>query len=150
MITEVTEEVEQYLEDTSEPPLHEQFTADELIDYYVNIRNRKKEIEEKHKEELAPFVKGLEDIEYSLSILLDGQDTTSMKGSSGTASYRTYTSIKVVDRFVLDKWVQDTGNTEVYESRVSKSALKELNLEAPPGTEKSEYRKVIVTAPRKR
>lgn len=151
MSEEVDEGVEQYLEDTTETPLHEEFTADELIGYYIGIRDRKKEIEEQHKEELKPLNDGLADIEYALSILLDEQGTTSMKGSSGSANYRTYASVKVADRFALDDWVKRTGNTEIYESRVSMTAFQELGLEAdPPGTERSEYKRVIVSAPRKR
>lgn len=147
---EVSEEVEQYLEDTEEEPLHEQFTVDELIAYYIGIRSRKESLEAKHKETVKPLNDGLADIEYALSILLDKQGSTSMKCDKGTANYRTQESLKVVDRVVLDDWVKRTGNTEVYESRVNKSALKELGLDDPPGTERSQYRKVVVSAPRKR
>lgn len=146
----VSEEVEQYLEDTTETPLHEEYSVDELVYYFLQFRKQIEDKEAQLKEEVKPLKKAMADIEYSLSILLDSNDMTGMRGESGSVHYRNQESVKVSDRMALDDWVLRTGNTEVYESRISKNALKDLEIADPPGTERSTYRKVIVSAPRKR
>lgn len=150
---DVADDVEDYLEATTEEPLHKRFTTEQLVDAYIQLKDSIKQKEDDLAEALKPDKKLLAEIETSLSLVLEQAGGDAVKTRAGTAAFRTYQSFRVVDRMALDQFTRENDAAELYESRVAKTMAARILEEtgsAPPGVELSEYTKVVVTRPRTR
>lgn len=149
----VTDDVEKYLSDTTEAPLRDSFTTTELVEGYLKLKQSIQARKDQLDKELEPEQQLLAKITDALSLVLDEAGGSAVKTPAGSAGYRTYHSYKVVDRLALDAYIRETGNLALLESRVSGSAVDQLELapgDMPPGVETSSYSKVVVTPPRNR
>jgi hypothetical protein len=116
-------------------------TPADMTQKYLQLRARIHEIEDKHKEELAPY----QDLKFRLETLLldhlnkDGLE--SVKCSAGTAFKSTVTSVSVRDWPATLAYIMDNEMWDLLEARVSKTAALEIINEnkAPiPGVEISQ------------
>ena len=101
-------------------------TPAEMTKKYLLLRERIKQIEDKHKAELAPYL----DMKFQLgTALLDhlnqnGLDST--KCSDGTAFKSTVTSVTVRDWPATLGYIRKHNLWDLLEARVSKSAAVEI------------------------
>jgi hypothetical protein len=107
-----------------------------LIDTYVKARDRKKEVEDRHKEELRPIQKLMDTLSQRILNEFNELGMDSAKTDAGTAYRLIQTSATVADRDSFMRFVQQESAWDFLESRVSKKAVEEyvdLNGEVPPG-----------------
>lgn len=115
--------------------------VDKLIEHYVHLRDRKAEIEARHKDELAPLKEDMSKIEGALQKLMNDQGVKQLKGEHGTAFQQEQTSAKVVDWDKTLSFVQENERWDLLERRVNKTAALEEDV---PGVEVSRAFKVNV------
>jgi hypothetical protein len=94
-----------------------------LVEKYRQLRDKKKEVEDRHKTELAPFKQAMEQIETMLLSGLNQLNANSVQTPAGTAYRTTRTSYGVEDPAAFRAWVEAQNKPEFYENRVSKEAL---------------------------
>jgi hypothetical protein len=113
-------------------------TPAEMTERYLQLRARIKQLEDKHKEELKPYL----DIKFQLeTALLDhlnknGLDSTKCK--SGTAFKSTVTQVTVRDWAATLGYIRTQEAWDLLEARVAKSAAVEIvtdTQEPIPGVE---------------
>jgi hypothetical protein len=116
-------------------------TPADMTRKYLQLRTRIKEVEDKHKEELAPYM----DVKFQLeTLLLDHLNTNgldSVKCPNGTAFKSTVTSVSVRDWASTLEFIQDHQLWDLLEARVAKTAALDIVNErkAPiPGVEISQ------------
>lgn len=122
------------------------YTAEQLIERYVQIRDEVKEISERQAAELAPHRQSLEVIENALQDMLNQTGGDSIKTKAGTAYRSTATTAKVDDWPGFISFVLDSGDTELLVRNVNKTRLTEC-LEAGravPGTSVSAVSRINV------
>lgn len=111
-------------------------TTEEVVRAYIKLRDEKKDIQDRHKEELAPFNDKLKKLEAWLLREMQQQGADSIKTPGGTAYQSTIVKPVVNDWDVLLQHVQDEGLWAMLERRVSKTAVEEYMEStgtAPPG-----------------
>jgi hypothetical protein len=93
---------------------------------YLQLRARIKQIEDKHKEELAPY----QDVKFRLETLpldhLNKNGLDSVKCVAGTAFKSTVTSVSVQDWPATLSYIQHNHMWDLLEARVSKTAALEI------------------------
>ena len=107
-----------------------------LVEGYVKLRDKKSEIESRHKEELAPIKKLMADIEVRMLAAMQDMHTTSLKTKSGTAYQTTRVSATVADRDVFKKYCEENDAWELADIRAGKAAIRAMVEETgdlPPG-----------------
>ena len=100
--------------------------VDQLIDSYVKLRDRKKQLEDQHKQTLAPYNDALSRIEGHLLEAMNATGLSSMKSAHGTAYKSMRTSAKVVDWAATLTYVRENNAWDLLEARVSKLAAQEV------------------------
>lgn len=107
-----------------------------LVENYRKLREKKKEIEDQHAQQLAPFKAAMAQIETQLLDDLNKANANSVQTSSGTAYRTTRTTYGVEDPAAFRAWIEANNRPEFYENRASKEAI-EAFIEAgnplPPG-----------------
>jgi len=115
-------------------------TAEQINEKYISLRNRKKEIEARHKAELKPLVDVMEQLEVLTLQFLQANAMKSISTEGGTCFIVTRRSYKITDRDDFRSWCEANGRTDFLEARPAKSAIDEY-LEAgnslPPGLDTS-------------
>jgi hypothetical protein len=108
----------------------------DMVEKYVQLRDRKAELEKAHKEKIAKFNAAMGKIEAFLMDYFNRIGVESARTPSGTAFKSTQTSVKVDDREAFLEFVKANEAWAFLESRANKSAvdefLKEFE-ELPPG-----------------
>lgn len=98
-----------------------------LIAEFRALRDKKKEITDRHKEELAPLNERMAKIESGMRMYLlkigDGDDKAHLATSAGTAYLSTTTRSKIDDWPVFKKFMLDEGMVDMVEHRVSNEAV---------------------------
>lgn len=112
------------------------WTADQITATYIQLRDRKKALEQKHKDELRPLNDAMDQLEIVALQHLQGNQMKSMATESGTAFITTRRSYKIEDREAFRSWCEANGRTDFLEARPAKTAIDEY-IEAgnalPPG-----------------
>lgn len=114
------------------------FTPRDLIAKYVELRDAKDALKERHKQELAPYEKGLEALGNALLADMQAGDVTSIKCDAGTAFQKQWMNVKTVDRDALFRHVIGTERWDLLTAAVSKDVVKEIIEESgapPPGVD---------------
>jgi hypothetical protein len=101
-------------------------TPADMIEKYLQLRNKVNKIEAKHKEELAPYTKVREQLENLLLAHLNDTGTDSAKCKAGTAFKSTATSVTVKDWTATLTYIKDNNLWDLLEARVSKTATVEI------------------------
>jgi hypothetical protein len=97
-------------------------TADTMIDKYVRLRDKVKEIKARHTEELAPYGDAMNVLEGWMLEAMNQAGLKSMKSVHGTAYKSLRTSTKVVDWTEALRYIRENEAWDLLEARVSKSA----------------------------
>lgn len=111
-------------------------TPEEMVEKYLQLRDKKGEIAERHKKELAKFNLVIGLLESSLLGVLNTNEASSMSTKDGTFFKHTTSSATVTDWKAAFDFIIDTGQWQLLEKRVSKAeaqALMEERQEAIPG-----------------
>lgn len=77
----------------------------DMVAKYVTIRDKRAELSEKHKQEMAPFNQAMEGIESFLLTEMDKLGADSLKTASGTLYKSIAKSVKAVDMESFKKFV---------------------------------------------
>ena len=101
-------------------------TLDKAIASYVKIRDRKKELEARHAEELAPVNTMLDRLEAFMLDAMDQAGLNSIKSAHGTAFKSTRTSAKVLDWDLTLDFIREHEAWDLLERRVSKKAAEAI------------------------
>lgn len=122
-------------------------TIDRVVEAYRKLRDQKKDMQDRHKEELQPIEDKLEKLENHLHQQLLANGVDSMKTAHGTAYLSRTASVKVEDWECALDFIKANDLWHMLEKRLAKSAVEEFvagqnqNL---PGTEISYIQKVNV------
>lgn len=111
-------------------------TAEQLINAYVHLRDKKKELQEQHKKELAPYNDKLYKLEMGLLSILNADGAESMKTKEGTVYKKVRTAVKVENWEATLPYLIDNGLTHMLEKRLAKTSVDEFvaaNGTPPPG-----------------
>ena len=111
-------------------------TIDSVVGGYIRLRDEKKRIAERQKEELAPLNAKLKKMEAWLQAQLQAQDALNMKTEHGTVYLSTTVSAKVEDRDAFFDFVRNNDMWAMLTSNVSKDAVEEFiesTGDVPPG-----------------
>lgn len=112
--------------------------ADWLVEKYIALRDKKKEITERHKKELEPYNLNLGLMEAALLDILLSNKADNMKLSVGTFYKSTKTSAVVVKWADVLDFIREKDAWELLEARVSSTAAQAIleETQAPiPGVE---------------
>lgn len=116
----------------------------ELVEKYISIRDRKKVLVDKAKEDAAKFDTVLDKIEAILLKTFQEQGVDSCKTSAGTAYCATRTSATVADWEEVFGFISRTENWQMLDRKVNKLAIEAYREEhnaLPPGVN---YRSEVV------
>lgn len=118
------------------------------VGQFVKLRDKKAEIEERHKEELRPINEALEGLKEVLKAGLDQVGADSIKTSCGTASFTTKASASIADKEVFWTHVVTSGDFSLIDYKANVTAVRDW-IEANqgqhvPGVNYSSYRDVNV------
>lgn len=111
-------------------------TPADLIASYLQIRNKKRALEEEHKKALAPYNDVLNRIETELAKIMQDTGLENLPGGGGTAYRTTRTSVTVDDWDLFLGWVRENNAWHALERRASKTAVEEILADEealPPG-----------------
>lgn len=101
------------------------YTAEALIEKYINVRDAIAVISDRHKQELEPHRQSLEVLETALQGMLNDVGGDSIKTPAGTAYRSTATTAKVEDWPAFVTYVSQSGDTELLVRNVNKTRLQE-------------------------
>lgn len=111
-------------------------TIEEAVAAYIKLRDTKKEIVAKQKDELVPINKKMNRVEGWLHRELNRMHADHIGTEQGTVYKTTRTSVKVQEWDQFLPFVLENGLTHMLERRASKEAVSEYleaNGELPPG-----------------
>jgi len=110
-------------------------TVDQVVAGYITLRDTKKAIQDRHKEELKQVNANMEKMENWLLQQLNNQHAESIRTTEGTVFKHTRTSAKVVDWDAVLTYIHDNDAWDLLEKRVSKVSVEERaeQGEAVPG-----------------
>lgn len=96
---------------------------DKLIDRYVQLRDRKRIIEARHKEELAPFNKLMAEVEGIMLDYMQRAGTTSVATPGGTAYQSIKRNASIKDGAAFRKFVVETSSYNLVDWRANANAV---------------------------
>jgi hypothetical protein len=101
-----------------QPPM----TAATMIENYIKLRNKLKELKDAYNTRLKPLTDVMEDLEAKLMQELERGELSQLKGISGTAFTQVETSVTVKEWSKTFDFIQAHGHWELLEARVAKGA----------------------------
>jgi NADP-dependent 3-hydroxy acid dehydrogenase YdfG len=101
-------------------------TMEELVGLYVSTRDKIKAIEAEHKEQLAPYRQGLDDVERLIMTMLNAAGADSMKTAAGTAYKAPWTKASIQDWQKVIDYAVENGRFDLFERRVAKTVVEEI------------------------
>jgi hypothetical protein len=113
-------------------------TLEKAVAAYRQIRDKKKAIQDKHKEELAPLNANLQKLENWFLMQLNEQGADHVGTESGTVYKSTIVKPVVRDWMALRNHIEAERLWGLLEQRVSKTGVEEYMAavgNAPPGVE---------------
>ena len=129
-------------------------TIAQLTAYYIRLRDAKKIIADRHKNEMEPYALAMAQIEAAAMKRLNESGQESAKTPDGTCYISTVRAYKLEDPVEFDAWVTANERTDLYERRIAKSPLEELLADnggvLPPGVGVSSVVSVNFRSPTKR
>lgn len=108
-----------------------------MIEYYIRLRDKKSEMENAHKEAMAPIRSAMTDLENRMLAHMNDEGTTSLSAKGlGTAYQTTRVSATVADREEFKRYCEENDAWELADIRAGKTAIREMlndTGELPPG-----------------
>lgn len=114
-----------------------------VIKTYVTLRDQQAAMSARHREEMEPLNRDMQDIEAALAAVMDEQKVDKLGTNFGTAYFSETTSCTVDDREAFFDFVFENQRRDLLEARVSKTAFLETGGDAP-GVKVSRSRRVNV------
>lgn len=102
----------------------------------IDLRDKIKAIQKRHKEELKPYLEVMEQLEMLILSWLNATNSKNVATDHGTAYITTRNSATVADMEVFWQFVQDKGLYDLIDKRANAPAVAEFieaNGQAPPG-----------------
>lgn len=99
--------------------------AGQLIRLYIKLREEKKDLEDKHRQELAPLNEKMRKIEAGLHKIMNDNDLTQLKTKGGTAYVNRGYSVSVQNKQEFLDWVKDNEEWDALDVRANKPAVVE-------------------------
>jgi len=126
--------------------------VDKLIGQYVKLRDRKREMEARHKDELRPYTTIMGEIEAQLMKHMQDAGIDSVATPSGTAYQSTTPRATIQDRGAFRQFVEETGMFELVDWKANPRAVFEFieavgNGSPPPGVNASTFTAVRFRSP---
>lgn len=100
-------------------------TLDQLAAKYIELRNKKKALEDSIKPQLALLGEAMELIENTALDYLNKQGTSSVRTTGGTIVRMEHRSYKIADSERFFSTVESLGRADFLEKRVAKKVLDE-------------------------
>ena len=122
-------------------------TTGDLVKKYLIIRDKKKELQDQHKSQLAPFNEALQKLEDIFQKQMVEQGLKNLTTEDGTAYQSEVVSVKVADWDRFREYVLAGGLWHMLEQRANKTAVQEVMEETgqlPPGLDINRAIKVNV------
>jgi len=122
------------------------------VEQYRKLRAKQEEIEERHKEELAPYKKAKADLEALMLGWLNATGQENAKTKAGTVYKKTDFSASLEDPDAFMRYVIGSEAWDLIDRKANKTAIKDFLEEhktLPPGVKVATVVKVGVTAPTK-
>jgi hypothetical protein len=129
------------------PPAEPPMTYEQMVTNYRRLRDRKEEIAKRHAAELKPYNELMSELEMRLLDAMNQQGANSLSTTTGVAYKVTRISYTVEDPKEFRQYIEATGDVDLMESRVSKSALDERLKNGgtlPPGIKVSSFTTVNI------
>ena len=115
------------------------YTDADFVRKYIELRDRKKQIEDRLKDELAPINDAMDKLEGFLLDRLNQSGAESIKTEYGTAYKSKVMSAKVADRESLMRYVREHQAFHLLTANVAKDAVREYMESSdgnpPPGVD---------------
>jgi hypothetical protein len=109
---------------------------DTIVERYVQLRDRKEQMNKAHEEKLAPLNEAMKRLEGAILGNLQAQGAESFRTKAGTAYLKNTVSITTADKLAFTNWLHETGNWDTADIRPAKVAIEEFrkdNDDIPPG-----------------
>ena len=122
-------------------------TPMELAQKYRALRDRVKEIKDRHKAELKPFTDAMEQLEAVGLHMLTEAKMNSVATDAGTIYTSTTKSYSCADPSAFRDWCEANGQSDLLEARIAKSAMESYLAEGhdlPPGVKASAFTRLNV------
>lgn len=119
----------------------------ELVAKYLQIRDKKKELQDAHKEQLAPYNAALQKLEDIFQKQMQDQGLKNLTTDGGTAYQSEQVSVKVADWDLFKDYIIAGGLWHMLDQRANKTAVQEVIAETqqvPPGLNVTRVNKVNV------
>jgi hypothetical protein len=133
--------------DTYQTPLN----LANLIDKFVALRDRKRELEQRHEEELKPFTQIMDEIASQLLTHMQQMNVDHVATPGGTAYQTTKRSASIRDKQAFKQYVVETGAFDMLDWKANATAvfkfIEDNNGSAPPGINPSSRTAVNVRRP---
>lgn len=123
---------------------------DELVGYFISIRDEIERKKAEHKEELKPLSDMLDELEGRLRAALDDSGAESIRTDLGTVYITIHDSFKAEDPDKFMRYIERTGFIYLLDRRPNKTACREFveeNDTLPPGISHTSIRKAQVRNP---
>ena len=109
------------------PSAETKMSVSEMTEKYLQLRNRKRELQERHKEQLSPYNNMIAQLAGMILGELNAAGVDSMRSADGTVYKSTETSVTVKDWPVALAYVQARQAWDLLEARIGKvAALAEM------------------------
>jgi len=135
----------------SAPGPKQPLTVNQLIDSYVQVRDRKRLIESQHKEALKPYNEVMGQLEGQLMEAIQRAGVQSLTGTGGTAYLSTKKRATIKDGTAFRAFVIDNKEFDLVDWRANANAVFDFinahNGSPPPGVNPSSYTEVNVRRP---
>lgn len=109
-------------------------TFEQMVDAYVKLRDKKKELNDAHAQKLAPLVQMMDQLEGLMLSKLQETGQENAKTKAGTVYKAKETSVTIADKEAFRRHVIDGELWELLDWKANKTAVGELidNEEDPP------------------
>jgi phage-related tail protein len=106
------------------PPISAPVDINKRTEQFIQLRDKIKEIQTKHKDELKPYVETLEQLNADILAHLQNQGAQNMKTSGGHSIYVTEKkSASIEDMSAFWAWVVTSGNFDMVDKKANVTAV---------------------------
>lgn len=121
--------------------------VEKYVDKFVQLRDKKKAMDEAHKVACAPYVAAMAKVGDILMQVMAQNNLDNMKTGAGTASILDKWTATVEDGAVFRDWLISNGQLDMADVKANANNVKaylEANGVLPPGVKLSNFRQVGV------
>lgn len=119
----------------------------DLIDRYIQLRDKKAQITRAHETQVAKFDAAMKKVEEALAKHMTENGTERVGSAAGTAFFSSTRSATVADRDAFFDYLQASGNWHLADLRAAKKQISDFrdeNNDLPPGINWREERVVRI------